>query len=133
MLCWTLMFLVSASIVQGTQFELLRLGKIGKIKLFTSPAILKEVVEVLHRPKFGFSPEQITNALEEIQSIVHIVYPRNKPIVVKEDPDDDEVIACALEASADYIISGDSHLLELKRYGRITILDASGFLRVFDV
>ena len=47
---------------------------------------------------------------------------------VSADPDDDHVIACALSAQADVIVSGDAHLLDLKSYQRIRIVTATAVL-----
>jgi len=48
--------------------------------------------------------------------------------VIRQDPSDDEFLACALTGKADAIVSGDHHLLELKRYREIPILDVRTFL-----
>jgi predicted nucleic acid-binding protein len=45
--------------------------------------------------------------------------------VIRADPDDDHVLACALAAKADLIVSGDSHLLNLKTYQGIPIVGAA--------
>ena len=52
--------LVSATIAKGNEFELLKLAYEGKIELILSPSILKELREVISRPKFGFSEQQIS-------------------------------------------------------------------------
>jgi len=49
--------------------------------------------------------------------------------VVKEDPDDNRILECALAAGADIIVSGDGHLLGLPAYERIAILTPREFLR----
>lgn len=53
---------------------------------------------------------------------VLIVTPKIKVDAVKEDPDDNKIIECALESNAEYIISYDKHLLKLKEYQRIKIV-----------
>ena len=50
--------------------------------------------------------------------------------VIKEDPDDDKILACALEAQADYIVSADQHLLRLRQYQNINIITAKEFLEI---
>jgi len=52
--------------------------------------------------------------------------------VVHEDPDDDIIVACAIEAGADYIISSDHHLLNLKHYREIQIVTPGAFLGILD-
>ncbi|MCG2722043.1 MAG: putative toxin-antitoxin system toxin component, PIN family, partial [Thermodesulfovibrionales bacterium] len=49
---------------------------------------------------------------------------------VPEDPEDNKFIECALTCKADYIVSGDRHLLNLKEYAGIKILKASEFLAI---
>lgn len=121
--------LISATIRRGNQFNLLMLGKLGQIKIITSPQILSEVEEVLKRAKFEFSAEHIAKALSEIKSITYLVYPNEKVNVVKEDPDDDAIIECALAGKADYIISGDGDLLNLKEYKGIKIRNYQDFIQ----
>lgn len=122
--------LVSATIVQGKQFEILKLAKLGKIRLTISPEIIKEFEEVISRERFGFSKEQsISNATKQILEIAEIVIPQHKVNIVKDDPDDNIVVECAIESNADIIISGDAHLLELKRYKNIQIINATEFFK----
>ena len=52
--------------------------------------------------------------------------------VIAKDPDDDQVIACAIAASADYIVSGNRHLLTLAVYNSIQILNATQFMALFE-
>jgi len=49
--------------------------------------------------------------------------------VVEDDPSDNKILECALEAEADYIVSGDRHLLDLREYRGIKILSSGEFLR----
>ena len=53
------------------------------------------------------------------------MHPASISAVVLDDPDDDHVLACAFAAQADLIVSGDSHLLNLKTYHRIRIVSAA--------
>lgn len=53
------------------------------------------------------------------------VVPASVPRICR-DSDDDHVIACAIAASAEIIVSGDRDLLDLGRYGEIRILSAAG-------
>ncbi len=123
--------LVSATIVQGKQFEILKLAKLGKIKLITSPTILKEFEEVISREKFGFSKEQVSLAIRQILEIAEIIIPQYKIDFIKSDPDDNIVLECAQESNADIIISGDTHLLNLKEYKNIQIVNATEFFNTY--
>ena len=125
--------LVSATITQGKQFEFLELAKLGKIKIVTSPSIVEEFKEVISREKFGFSKEQVSVAIKQILEIAEIVIPQHKLNVIREDIDDNVVLECALESNADFIVSGDFHLLELKSYQNIKIVNATEFFDKFFV
>jgi predicted nucleic acid-binding protein len=50
--------------------------------------------------------------------------------VVVDDPDDDKVIECAVVGKADYIVTGDRHLLALGQYGNISIVKAAQFISI---
>lgn len=122
--------LISATISKGNEFELLRMVKEGRIKLILSPKILKEFKEVISRSKFGFSLEQIMNALKQIISISSLIIPTLKVDVIKEDPDDNRVLECAEAGKVDYIISGDEHLLRLEEYKDIKIIKTVDFMKL---
>ena len=100
--------------------------------LITSKAILKELYEVLHYPhiveRFKPSEEDIEEFIGMI--IEHAVITKGTYSIdgITEDPRDDMFIACALEGKADYIISRDPHLRNIKHFQRIQIIDASTFI-----
>ena len=94
----------------------------GRVHCFISVAILDEIRDVLQRPKFGLSPERALTFVEELHEICRVVTPRECVRAVPEDADDNAVLECALEASAGWIVSGDSHLLDLREWRGIRIL-----------
>ena len=122
--------LISATITNGNEFELLRLARLGRIKLILSPQILKEFKEVISRPKFGFSQEQINNALKQIINVSSIVMPSIKVNIIKDDPEDNKILECAVSGKVDYIVSGDSHLLKLGEYESIKIVRTTDILKL---
>ncbi len=124
--------LVSAAIIQGKQFELLKLAKLGEIKIILSPQIIEEFKEVISRERFGFSKEKINEEVRQILEIAEIIIPKQKLDIVKDDLDDNIILECALEAKANYIISGDEHLLALKEYKSIRIINTTEFFNVFN-
>ena len=124
--------LVSAIIAKGNEFEILKKAKSGKIELIFSLEILKEFKSVISRPKFGFSEEQVNNALKQMISISTIITPTSKLNVVKEDLADNRILECAEAGNADYIVSGDSHLLNLKEYKSIKIIRASEMMKIIE-
>ena len=122
--------LISSIISKGNEFELLKLAHKGKIEIVLSPQILKEFRDVISRTKFGFSEEQIDNAFKEVLNIATIVVPSIKLDIIKEDPSDNKILECAEAGNADYIVSGDGHLLKLKEYKNIRIVRTSEILKI---
>ena len=104
----------------------------GAFTLITSKAILKELYEVLHYPhivkRFKPAKEDIDEFIGMI--IEHSVITRGTYSIdgITEDPKDDMFIACALEEKADYIVSGDPHLRNLKHFQGIQIIDVRTFI-----
>lgn len=83
----------------------------------SSTVLLAELLDVLTREKFtvrlaqaGLTPLSIVS---ELRRMARIVAPDKVPRVIENDPDDDHVIACAVAAQADLIVSGDKHLHSL--------------------
>ena len=102
-----------------------------KWTLIESIDLLKEFLEVIQRPKFNFiSEEDKKEFIISLMNICEIVEPKKKLNVIKEDPDDNMALECALEAKADYIVSGDEHLQKLKEFGGIKIVSANDFLKL---
>lgn len=124
--------LISAVISKGNEFELLNLAHEGKIELVLSPSILKEFRDVISRAKFGFSEEQIDNAFKQLLNIATIVVPSIKLDIIKEDPTDNKILECAEAGNADYIVSGDRHLLNLKEYKNISIVRTSDVFKIIN-
>ena len=114
--------LISALLWQGAPNDLLSLIEKGTFTLCVTPVLLEELRDVLSRPKFSSRiKERKTSCEELITGIIDIaeLHPDKKiSPVIKDDPEDDEILSCALASGAKYIISGDSHLLELKYLGQ---------------
>lgn len=101
--------------------------------MVTSKVILKELYEVLHYPHIQrrFKPskkdiDEFIGMIIERSSVTKGLYSIEK---IKEDPKDDMFIACALEGRADYIVSRDPHLRNIKHFQGIQIIDASTFVK----
>jgi len=121
---------ISATISKGNEYEILKLAKDGKIKIISSLEIIKEFREVISRRKFGFSQKQIDNVTKQILSISDLIVPIIKLKIVKDDPDDDKILECAVSGSVDYVVSGDRHLLDLKEYDNIPIIKTAEALKI---
>jgi len=120
--------LISAVLFGGRPRKILEKAIRGEIRIFVSEAILEELKGVLERPKFGYSPERVYGLLIELIGIAELVNPSKKVRVIQEDPDDNRILECAIEAGANYVITGDFHLLKLGGYQNIEILNPVDFL-----
>ena len=87
-----------------------------------SPEILEEIREVLFREKFNFIDADKKNEFILLLSqLAEVVYPMHK-LNICRDKEDNKFIELAVTAKADYIVSGDCDLLELKMYSGIKII-----------
>ena len=106
--------LISALIKTGKPEELLH--KVAERKaLVLSKAILDEFVRVAHEAKIRkyVNGEDVVVFLRFLETFVRVVKVSSKFIVVKEDPSDDFILRTAYDSKADFIVSGDKHLLRL--------------------
>jgi putative PIN family toxin of toxin-antitoxin system len=117
---------VSALIWGGKPLGLLEAATEGRVDLVTSPVLLAELAEVLHRPHLKMRLQRVRGSVEEALALYAAlaisVTPATVPRAVPNDPDDDHVIAAAVVGQADIIASGDRHLLSLGTYQTIRIL-----------
>jgi len=99
------------------------------ISLYSSPRLLAELANVLARKKLSTAVVASTRSpevlLQRYLQVARVVVPAVIAPVIRTDPDDDHVLACALAAKADLIVSGDSHLLNLKTYQGIPVVNAA--------
>lgn len=94
----------------------------------SSVEILAELEGVLSREKFSFTKSRVDEYLSLIASISTIVDVGEPPRVVEGDPDDDVVLATANYGRADYIVTGDRHLLRLGEYDKTKIVSVREML-----
>jgi hypothetical protein len=121
--------LVSALIKAGKPRDLF--NKLVKNKqLVLSRAILEEFLDVIEDPKIAkyASEKDVTIFLNTLKNAARIVQVKSKFKAVKDDPDDDTIIRAAYDSKANYIISGDRHLLVLKQFKGIRILTVDEML-----
>jgi len=120
--------LISAIMFGGKSRDILEMGISGKIKIAVSQDILKELAEVLVDKKFRVPVSFVQQTIHELSEITELVIVTDRITVIKDDPDDNHILECAVSAKADYIVSGDSDLLGLKHFKKIKILSPSDFL-----
>lgn len=119
---------LSGIIFGGTPGKVLELAKDKKIVVFTSPSILLEVADKLNK-KLHWNEEKVETTLKAISKITEVIEPNIKLKAVKEDSSDNKVLECAVTANANYVVTGDKHLLSLKEFEGTRIVPPSEFLR----
>ncbi|MFH1823833.1 MAG: putative toxin-antitoxin system toxin component, PIN family [Candidatus Firestonebacteria bacterium] len=120
--------LISAFIFPGGPPEEVFKGIITQdYELGISEPILKEFKRVLMK-KFSWPEEKSNEIIELIQRNAIIVTPKFVLKIIHDEPDN-RILECAEEFKADYIVSGDKHILDLKKYKKIKILNPSNFLK----
>ncbi len=120
--------IVSGLNFPGNERYVLELALRGRFELYLSTFILEEAAGVLER-KFDWDEERSSQALRALGNAATVIYPRRLPEVVEGGHADNRILECAVEASADYLITGDRrHLLPLREHRGVRILNAPRFL-----
>ncbi|MFA5993230.1 MAG: putative toxin-antitoxin system toxin component, PIN family [Candidatus Pacearchaeota archaeon] len=126
--------LVSGTFWTGVSFKILKMIDSGKFSLILSPEIINEYYETIN---FDEIIEKVNMknliANEIVQKVISnsmIVKSLQKLDIVKEDSDDNIILECAVEGNAEYILSYDRHLLNLKEFNNIKILAPEEFLNI---
>ena len=105
--------------------RLIEAAQAGEVELFASKTLLAELTRILARKKFARSLATSTLSIDELvlgyAELTTIVNPA-EIAPTSSDPDDDHVLACALAAGADLIVSGDPDLLNLKQFLTLPIV-----------
>jgi putative PIN family toxin of toxin-antitoxin system len=120
--------LISAFLFGGLPRVFLDLGLGGAFSLTTSSALLDELDEKL-RGKFTVPETKVLALLSRLKSRARVVQPSFVLNAVPDDPDDNRVLECAVAGEADFIVSGDKHLLRLGSHAGIAILTVRQFLQ----
>ena len=121
---------LSALLWRGTPHHLLAaIGQRSSIQLYSSTALLEELAEVLTRPsatkRLALIGRSAREVLADYVEAIELVEPASVPREVVGDVDDDQVIAAAVAARADLIVSGDrKHLLPIGSHQGIAIVTA---------
>jgi len=104
----------------------------GKYQLIESIDLINEFLKVFNRDKFSFiSKEDKQEFIVRLFEICNLVEPKTKLNIIEDDPEDNIVLECALEGNANYIISSDPHVLKLKEFKGIKIVNPKEFLDLF--
>lgn len=127
----TNVFVSSLISPKGKPADLIRAWKDNRIQVIVSPQIILEISKTLQKGKLTrrISPKQAFAIIHGIMNHAAMV---SGEVVLKlcRDPADDKFIACAVEGRADYIVTGDSDLLDLKTYEGVEIVTVESFLKI---
>ena len=121
--------LISASFWRGNPYKIIALGIERKVKIFSSREILEEYAASLRRD-FKTPEKEINERINLLLGFVKIVEPKTTVSVVEDDPDDNKIIEAALDANARFIVTGDKHLLKIKKFKGIEIVTPKEFLEM---
>jgi len=132
--------LVSALITTKTSppLQLYKAFMRQQFLLITSPSILAEVEDVINRERvIKYHKRTLEQRKEMRELLVKLSYVTlesviPEEIIIKQDPKDDKFLYAAIDAHADYIVSGDDHLLDLKEYEAIKIVTPNDFLSILE-
>ena len=117
----------------GTPARLIDAAQAGAIEIYTSRRLLAELNRILKRAKFALAIASSDVGIEGLvlgyAELALLVEPLPIPPTVLADPDDDHVLACALAAKAELVVSGDRHLLGMGAFRDIEIVSATQSLQ----
>lgn len=127
--------LISAIFWEGPPNRILRCAEAGLFTIVSSREILREFFGVIARPKFalylrqtGHTPDTL---VQQMASLVDIVEPYELISAVAADPSDNKFLSCAVSCNASFLVSGDSHLLDIKQFRNVAIVTPAQFLQNF--
>jgi uncharacterized protein len=127
---------VSALLWGGKPAAIVKAAEEGKVAIFASEETVGEISQVLAYPKLvkilqseGLHHEEL---IEAVLKVVKFVEATQRVKIVLEHPADDKFIDCALADRADYIVSGDKHLLKVGNYKETRVVSVNEFLQKFE-
>ncbi len=120
---------ISALLWKGNPRKIFDAARDGIVELYTTADLIAELEGVLTRERFkkhlGTANVSVRELVDGYAALSEIVEPASIEAVVLRDPDDDAVIACAVAAESEAIVSGDDDLLSLGKYRSIRMLSAT--------
>ena len=120
----------------GVSTELLRFVHDGVVQLYLSADIIEETAGTLTRSartqaRYRYTPEQAMQYCADLFTIATIIIdPPPQSGAVPRDTDDDKIVACAVAANAEYLVTRDQDLLSLTSYGDVAMITPEQFLTV---
>ncbi|MBI2044922.1 putative toxin-antitoxin system toxin component, PIN family [Candidatus Pacearchaeota archaeon] len=128
--------LISSTFWEGASDKIMQKVENKEVELVLSKELISEFTKVLGydeiKDKIKDKNLEVRRSVEKIVSISTIVESSQKFEIVKDDPDDNMVINCAAEGDVDYVVTQDNHLLKIKEFKGIKILNPEEFLEIFE-
>lgn len=123
--------------LKGPPAKLIQRWEADEFEVAISPPLLEELERALTyeqvKKYFKKSQEKIDALVERFRTVATVVDPQVVLDVVPDDPDDNRVLECAVTANASYIVTGNKHLLDLKEYKGIVVLNPAAFLTLLEL
>ena len=127
--------LVSATFWQGSSNSIMEKVECGEVELVLSKDILNEFSAVLLYPeiqeKIKNKHLEMNRTIAKVVSVSTIIEPELKLDEIKDDPDDNKILECAVAGGVDFIVSNDKHLLKLKKVQGIPIITSDEFIQMY--
>jgi len=121
--------IISALFFGGKPHKILNLILNKEIVGIISPYIIFEIKDVLRRRKFEIDEEKIEEVEKLLKKYFQILSPETQVDRIKNNHPDNKILALAIDAKADYLITGDKkHILPLKKIKKTKIVSAEEFL-----
>jgi len=116
----------------GPPAEIISHWESDEFEVVISPPLLDELGRALHYPRvkkhLSRSQGEVVALTERFRRVAIVVEYQLTLEVIEEDPADNRVLECAVAGGAAYIVSGNDHLLQLKKYKEIVILKPAEFV-----
>lgn len=120
---------------ESTSAQILSLWRAGKLDLLVSQDVLSELKRVLSYPRVQkrliYSEKEITRLLDLLSTDGTLLSPQEHINAIKDDPDDDKFVTLAVTGQANYLVSGDSHLLDVASILGVAIVTPRTFLNLW--
>ena len=117
-----------SGLLGGTATDVIRRWRAGDFQLILSPAIMTEYEAVLNRPKFDLPRCVVQELLAYIRDQADWVTPEAQDQMIVRDPADNKFLAAAARGRADWLVSADADLLDLKEFEGIPVVSPWEFL-----
>ena len=117
---------------------ILKIGLEGKFKLVISPQVIEEIERVIRYERVialmrrhKLTCREVDDFMQKLKRVAMVTPGELEVTAVPSDPGDDMVLSCALEGKADFVVSGDHHLTDLKSFQGVSIVNPQKFLQLF--